>query len=75
MSESETRAQEMQGEGILQKMRGQVKSVWGEITDDDFDKAEGNMDKLVGTIKEKTGQAEEAIRERIESLSKKGDAA
>jgi uncharacterized protein YjbJ (UPF0337 family) len=46
--------------------------MWGNVTDDDVDKAEGNFDRLVGIVKEKTGEAEETIRERLEQVGKEG---
>jgi uncharacterized protein YjbJ (UPF0337 family) len=45
--------------------RGRIRSAWGDVTDDDIDRAGGNWDMLVGTIKQKTGEAEESIRERL----------
>jgi uncharacterized protein YjbJ (UPF0337 family) len=56
---------ERQAEGTLQKLRGRIRSAWGDVTDDDIDRAGGNWDMLVGTIKQKTGEAEENIRERL----------
>ena len=59
---------DLREEGFLQQMRGRLRSAWGELTDDDMDKAGGNLDKLVGIIKEKTGEAEDSIRGRLERL-------
>lgn len=61
---------EMMNQGFMQKMKGKVQSVWGDITDDDIQKAQGNKDQLVGTIKEKTGQSEEEIRRRLDELER-----
>ena len=36
----------------------------GDITDDDVDVAEGEYDELVGRIKTRTGETEEAIHGR-----------
>ena len=55
-------------EGFLQQVRGRLRSAWGELTDDDMDKAGGNFEKLVGIIKEKTGQTEDAIRGRLDQI-------
>jgi uncharacterized protein YjbJ (UPF0337 family) len=62
-----------QDEGTFQRLRGKIRSTWGDITDDDMDKAGGNLDQLVGTIKQKTGEAEEAIRERLARMSDDND--
>ena len=34
-------------------MRGKVKEQWGNLTDDDLDKVDGQFDQLVGVIMEK----------------------
>jgi uncharacterized protein YjbJ (UPF0337 family) len=52
-------------EGMFQKFRGKIRETWGDLTDDDMDKAHGNLDQLIGTIKEKTGEAEDSIRDRF----------
>lgn len=64
---------ERQAEGFAQKWRGKVRAAWGDLTDDDVDRAEGNLDRLVGIIKEKTGEAEQAIRDRIDSMKDESD--
>jgi uncharacterized protein YjbJ (UPF0337 family) len=35
------------------QMRGKVKEKWGELTEDDLDKVDGQFDQLVGVIMEK----------------------
>jgi uncharacterized protein YjbJ (UPF0337 family) len=50
---------------MFDKFKGKIRETWGDLTDDDFDKAHGNWDQLVGTIKERTGETEESIRERL----------
>lgn len=51
-------------QGKWKQLRGQVKQWWGNLTDDDLDKINGSMDKLVGSIQERYGYAkEEAVAE------------
>ena len=57
-------------EGRAQRLKGKVQSAWGSLTDDEYKKAEGNREQLIGTIKEKTGETEEAIRRRLDGLEK-----
>lgn len=64
---------ETANEGRMQRLKGKVQSTWGSITDDDYTKAKGDRDQLVGTIKEKTGEAEEEIRRRLDELDKDDD--
>jgi len=45
-----------------------AKKTWGEVTDDDFKKAEGSVDKLHGIIQEKFGDTNEAIQKKLDTL-------
>lgn len=49
-------------------LKGQVKSEYGELTDDDLLYEEGKEDELLGRIQKKTGQTKEKINSFIESL-------
>lgn len=42
--------------GKFNQIKGEVKRKWGQLTDDDLTEAEGNMDKLMGRIQERSGQ-------------------
>lgn len=56
-----------QAEGQWSQLKGRAKSAWGELTDDDFRKAEGSADKLYGIIQEKFGDTKEAIKRRLDA--------
>jgi uncharacterized protein YjbJ (UPF0337 family) len=50
--------------GKWRQLKGEIKSQWGKLTDDDLDRAEGDTEKLVGRVQERYGyQREEAKRE------------
>ena len=53
-------------EGRWDQFKGKVKQTWGDVTDDDCDVAEGQYDELVGRIKSRTGETEEAIQRRLD---------
>jgi uncharacterized protein YjbJ (UPF0337 family) len=42
-------------EGRWKQWKGDMKRAWGKLTDDDFDQAEGNRDKLIGSLQERYG--------------------
>jgi uncharacterized protein YjbJ (UPF0337 family) len=63
-------AQELQGQ--WNKLRGQVKEKWGQLTDDDLQIHGGNIDQLVGKIQSKTGEGREAIEKYLTELTSKG---
>jgi len=48
--------------GKWNQIKGDVKRKWGQITDDDLLQAEANMDKLAGTIQQRTGEQRDAVR-------------
>src|ERR1700761_6169321 len=66
-------AQEIQGQ--WNKVRGQVKEKWGQLTDDDLQIHGGNIDQLVGKIQQKTGEGREAIEKFLTELTSKGGSA
>ena len=50
--------------GWWKQARGQAKSWWGQLTDDDLDRVEGEAEKLVGALQTRYGWSrEEAERE------------
>ncbi|MCA1685706.1 MAG: CsbD family protein [Planctomycetia bacterium] len=63
-------AQELQGQ--WNNLRGQVKSKWGQLTDDDLQIHGGNIDQLVGKIQQKTGEGRESIEKFLGDLTSKG---
>lgn len=42
-------------EGRWKQLKGEARRVWGKLTDDDWDRAEGNREKLVGSLQERYG--------------------
>jgi uncharacterized protein YjbJ (UPF0337 family) len=52
-------------EGRWQQARGRIRQTWGNLTDDDIDSARGSWDRLVGAIKEKTGEAADTIDDKL----------
>jgi uncharacterized protein YjbJ (UPF0337 family) len=52
-------------EGRWEQLKGKVKKVWGAITDDDLTQAEGDYERTLGVIKEKTGEAREEIERKL----------
>jgi len=52
--------------GQWKKMRGEVKSWWGRLTDDDFDGIDGQKDKLIGLVQEKYGYARDHAEQDVE---------
>jgi uncharacterized protein YjbJ (UPF0337 family) len=52
--------------GKWKQMRGDVKKWWGNLTDDDFDKIDGERDKLVGRLQERYGYAKDQAEAEVD---------
>jgi uncharacterized protein YjbJ (UPF0337 family) len=60
--------------GKWKQMRGEVKTWWGKLTDDDVDRIGGQKDKLVGLLQERYGYTREEAEQQIERrLQEYGD--
>jgi uncharacterized protein YjbJ (UPF0337 family) len=66
-------AQQLQGQ--WNQLKGQVKERWGQLTDDDLQINNGNVDQLVGRIQQKTGEGREAIETFLTELTSRGSSA
>ena len=42
-------------QGQWRQLRGKIKEHWGNLTDDDLDRANGRYDQLVGALQERYG--------------------
>ena len=60
-------------------MRGEPKTWWGKLTDDDVDRIGGQKDKLIGLLQERYGytreQAEQEIERRLQEYGDKTEGA
>ncbi len=61
--------QAQQARGNWKQFKGRLQEAWGALTNDDLDRYEGRREQLEGFIQEKTGEAREAIRKRLDELS------
>lgn len=55
-------------QGRWDRVSAKIKQTWGELTDDEVKKAEGNKDELIARIREKYGERKEAIAEKLNQL-------
>jgi uncharacterized protein YjbJ (UPF0337 family) len=52
--------------GKWQQMKGEAKTRWGKLTDDDLMAISGQKDKLIGKLQERYGYAKEEANRRVE---------
>jgi len=62
-------------QGNWNEIKGKLRSKWGELTDDDVQVFNGNLEQLVGTIQRKTGEARECIEQFFEQFNSNGASA
>ncbi|HEY9279560.1 MAG TPA: CsbD family protein [Eoetvoesiella sp.] len=55
-------------EGKWKQLAGKAKVAWGELTDDDLAKVEGNAEKLSGIIQERYGRTKEQAEKEIDDF-------
>jgi uncharacterized protein YjbJ (UPF0337 family) len=55
-------------QGKWKQIRGEAKSWWGKLTDDDLDRAAGKFDVLAGLLQEKYGYTREIAANEIDKL-------
>jgi len=58
-------------QGNWNEIKGQLRSKWGSLTDDDLAIFNGNVEQLVGTIQRKTGEAREGIEQFFEQATRR----
>jgi uncharacterized protein YjbJ (UPF0337 family) len=60
--------------GKWKQMRGELKTWWGTLTDDDVERIGGQKDKLIGLIQERYGYSREQAEQEVERrLQEYGD--
>jgi uncharacterized protein YjbJ (UPF0337 family) len=52
-------------EGRWNRLRGEVQDRWGQLTSDDIDRIEGNIDRLTGILQERYGYGRERAEEEV----------
>jgi uncharacterized protein YjbJ (UPF0337 family) len=62
--------QELQGS--WNRLKGELKEKWGNLTDDDLQIHGGNVEQVVGKIQQKTGETREVIEEFLNNLTTRG---
>jgi uncharacterized protein YjbJ (UPF0337 family) len=55
-------------EGDWKRMKGKLKETWGELTDDDLDRLEGQQEQLAGVLQKRYGWARERAEEEARAF-------
>lgn len=60
-------------EGNWKQFKGHAKEKWGKLTDDDWDKAAGKRDQLIGRVQERYGYAREEAEREVDDWGRSVD--
>lgn len=54
--------------GKWKEIKGGIRNVWGQLSDDDLERTKGNFGKIAGLVQERYGETKETIREKFDRL-------
>lgn len=54
--------------GKWKQLSGKAKAAWGELTDDELTRTEGNSERLVGLIQERYGKTKEQAHKEVQQF-------
>lgn len=54
--------------GQWHQLKGQIKQRWGQLTEDDLQRADGNREYLVGKIQERCGVARDQAEREVKDF-------
>lgn len=55
-------------EGKWHEIKGQVRSHWGKLTNDDLEVIAGKRDQLIGRIQQRYGMAQDAAEREVDTF-------
>ncbi len=59
-------------QGNWNEIKGKLRSKWGQLTNDDVQNFDGNIDRLTGLIQRKTGEGREAVERYLKEVTASG---
>ncbi len=57
--------------GKWKEIRGEIKTQWGKLTDDELDKTSGNLESIAGIIQQRYGSKKEEIQAKLNGIVSK----
>ena len=58
-------------QGKWEEVKGQMKQVWGKLTDDDLKQIQGNQEALFGKLRKHYGYTEDQAKRVVQDFHKK----
>lgn len=60
-------------EGQWNEVKGKIQNRWGDLSDDELQRAKGNANELVGVIQQRTGETRRSIEEFLSNAVHDGE--
>lgn len=60
-----------QVEGKWDQVRGQLRTKWGKLSDDDLEKTQGRKDRILGKLRERYGDVKEDFETKLDQFISK----
>jgi uncharacterized protein YjbJ (UPF0337 family) len=57
--------------GKWKEIKGEIKTLWGKVTDDELDKNTGNLESIAGIIQQRYGNKKEEIQDKLQNIASK----
>ena len=54
--------------GKWKQFKGDIQEKWGDLTDDELDQANGNRNKILGTLQERYGLAKDEAEKQLKDF-------
>ena len=54
--------------GKLKQAKGRIQSRWGELTDDEVERMEGDREELIGKVQERYGYSREQAEREVDNF-------
>jgi uncharacterized protein YjbJ (UPF0337 family) len=54
--------------GKWSEIKGGVRNLWGDITDEELDQAEGNIQSVSGIVQKRYNETKESIKKKLDTL-------
>jgi uncharacterized protein YjbJ (UPF0337 family) len=58
-------------EGKWNEIKGRLRESYGDLTDDDIERAKGNREQLEGLLQQKLGQTKDEARSNVDRILQK----
>lgn len=54
--------------GKWTELKGEIRKMWGSLSDDDIEKTKGNVQSLAGIVQQKYGYAKDSVADKLNEL-------